>query len=489
MARRPRAHVRAPTSASLPNTLRIPSTSPSLVKTLARLSRASLLDLVLEWLEDGNVSSFPPFLDRQKAARLLYDSIEFDVNDGISSPYPAAGSVEEARSVYTNLQERKGAKREVIDRILEGDWRHGITLRQLAMVDMRYMDEHPSRLRWTAMELTRLDNNNDNIDDPVSGHLPRISASTFLANLQREISPLIKSHYHMTRSSSLPLLFVRIFMTDSPYQYPRQSSELSTDSSKIIYLAFPDSSPFVYTSLASSFPFSSPSFSRSTTAAAVVDTRNLRRIVAEAIPKALSRPHQRYSLRPTALSAKNLSALLALRGPGRSNNANGAFSIFADAVVEGSPLDPRPADSVSPEEYLGDDEREKLDEDVNDTEWPTMPSSSKKRKRAIHSRFGTVGTLSSAPLDRLDVKLLDPPPPSSSSSSTTAAAAAPFNNIDPSRPVLSLTFSGSDVISGIRKLAELGVVDPERMPSWMTGEEAVSVASVRRGKRIVEDDQ
>lgn len=100
----------------------------------------------------------------------------------------------------------------------------------------------------------------------------------------------------------------------------------------------------------------------------------------------------------------------------------------------------------------------------------------KKRKLAVNSRFGTSGSLSSAPLDRFDVRLLDSP--------------SGRNNQEPSedsQPTLSLSFAGNDVISGIRKLAELGIVDAERMPSWMTGEEGVSVAVVHQGRRIAKD--
>lgn len=499
--------IRAPTAASLPNNLRIPSTTPSLVKTFGKLSRTALLDLALEWLDDRNVHVFPPYLESDQVG-------EDSDDDDETNPYAAAQTVDEVRSAYRELQDRKGAKREVIDRILEGDWRHGITLRQLAMADMRYLDDHSSRLRWTALELTRIGTETEGSENTgdLSACLPRIHASTFLKNLQREISPLVKAHYYLARSASLPLVFLRIFVTDSPYQYPRQSPETFTDASKVIYVAFPDTCPFIYTSLASS--------TRSTKAAsaAMTDGRSLRRIVGDAIPKALSRPHERYTLKATALTAKSLSALLALRGPGRSNAANGAFSIFADAVVEGSPLDPRPSNTVSPEEFIDEQQRtgsntrngSKKDETIPDdsstrereshrksttrTKKPnTRPAVldetdtvSKKRKLAVYSRFGTSGTLSSAPLDRLDIRMLDLPNVENEVPSLVDHDEDNNNNSD-SPPVISLTFSGTDVVSGIRKLAELGIVDPERMPSWMTGEEGVSVAAIRNGKRIFRD--
>ncbi|PLN78581.1 CHL4-domain-containing protein [Aspergillus taichungensis] len=489
---RPRAF-RAPTTASIPSNLRIPSTTQALVKSLGKLSRQSLLDLVFEWLEDRNVQSFRPYLEQDEADAMDEDELK---------PYPAEPTIDDVRNAYQELQVRKGGKREVIDRILEGDWRHGITLRQLAMVDLRYMDDHPSSLRWTALELARIDatirGDASSLPD-VSACIPRIHASTFLHNLQQQIAPLVKAHFYLARSRALPLTFLRIFTSNSPYQHPRQPPESLTDSSRVIYVAFPDSCPFIYTSIASSPSGPKSNNTAPTTQALPTDARTLQRIVRDAVPKALSLPQQRYTLKATSLTAKNLEALLKLRGPGRSNQANGTFSIFADAVLEGSPLDPRPSNTVTPEEHMHqtsslpspDPDKENRARDQQDDPTPTQPTKKqrrqasnkdappipKKRKTAINARFGTSGSLSTAPLDRLDVRLLDPPKGKDDG-----------DNADLVTPAVSLTFSGSDVISGIRKLAEVGIVDPERMPSWMTGEEAVSVALVRGGNRVLKED-
>ncbi|CAG8149331.1 unnamed protein product [Penicillium salamii] len=450
--------VRAPTTASLPNNFRIPSSTPSLTKTLSKLSRQALLDLAFFWLDDQNISSFPPFLQQ--------DDIEG--RDDETLPYPAAETIEEVRQAYKDLQDRKGGKREVLERILEGDWRNGITLRQLAMADLRYMDDHPASLRWTALELSRIGKQPQSPD--WSSSVPRIQAATFVQALQHEISPLVKAHYHLARSTTLPLTFLRIFVVDSPYQLPAQSAEVFADSSRVIYVAFPDSCPFIYTSITTSASKTAPS-----TSSVATDTRTLQRLVRDAIPKALSRPQARFTLNATSLAAKNLPTLLALRGPGRSTASNGAFSIFADAALEGSPLDPRPSNTVTPEEHIGldsgkgDSDREsskrKLAESV------ALSPISKKRHMAIQSRFGTGSALAPAPLDRLDIRLLD----------------RPGRDDEDALPAVSLTFSGSNVIGGLRKLAELGVVDPECIPSWMTGEEGVSVATVRDGRRLKKD--
>ncbi|EQL28043.1 hypothetical protein BDFG_09171 [Blastomyces dermatitidis ATCC 26199] len=556
MARR--VAVRSPTAASLPDSLRIPPTTFSLVKAFGKLSRSSLLDLVLQWLDDKHVKVFPPYLGPGSVA-----NFEEEDEEGLNA-YPPAASVEELRAIYEELRDRKGGKREVIDRILEGDWRHGISLRQLAMVDMRYIEDHPVGQRWTALQLVPIeaDSAQPQSGGDISTTFPRFHSSTFLQSIQHEISALVKAHYHTYRSKTLPLTFFRIFVVDSPYQQPRQSPYIFTDSSRIIYLAFPDSTPYIYSSQLSS---PSPSGAKATAAASsnalTTDARTLRRLVNHAIPKALSRPQERYTLKPTSLTAKSLQTLLALRGPGRTNSANGAFTVFADAVVEGCPLDPRLPQSVAPENYNthtehkfgyteGGKENEPLPQQHGKSAASTLPTTmgktkmpfqqsggvitnvetlqlAKKRKLAVGSRFGTAGgqrippgvSTSSASLftkqpkydnapppppphhqsvpalDRLEIHLQDPPIPrhrgdggeddhgDNEDDDDNVAVDNEDDNYQTRPSTLTLTFSGSNVIAGLRELAELGVIDPARMPSWMTGEEGVSVAIVKGGRR------
>ncbi|KAI7978610.1 hypothetical protein EIK77_006945 [Talaromyces pinophilus] len=471
--------IRAPTTSSLPNNLRIPSNTPSLVKALGRLSRQSFLDLIFIWLSPKNVELYPPFLNQ--------NSNDNDTPDQDESPYLAADSVEEIREAYEEMRQRKGGKREVIDRVLEGDWRHGITLGQLAMVDIQYLEDHPKAQTWSAFRLGLVDKKRQLGETEEGGDLlaclPRLHAATFLSNLQREIAPMVKAHYHLARSKAYALIYLRIFITDSPYHQPRHGAGTYLDSARILYIAFPDSSPYVYTSMsASTGTRTGPS-----AAPLMNDPRALRGIVRDALPKALSKKNERYKLEATALTAKSLETMLALRGAGRTNEANGAFSIFADAVLEGTPIDPRQATTVAPEEYLATEDQENAPSDQQDLKrkgsdphnGKAASPATKRRKLTVLSRFGISGTSSSqALLNRLDIRLQDRPGVEEDDDNDEDSDAGD------GQYTMSLSFTGNNVIAGFRKLAELGVVDPNRMPSWMTGEEGVSSAKIRGGKRV-----
>lgn len=104
-----RTRVVVPTTAALADGDRLPSTSPAVIRTLSKISRPALLSLVLEWLSDDYQPICAPYLVERE-----------EDDEGVL--YPAARSVEDLREFYQELQARKGVKKEVVDRVVEGDW-------------------------------------------------------------------------------------------------------------------------------------------------------------------------------------------------------------------------------------------------------------------------------------------------------------------------------------------------------------------------------
>ena len=68
------------------------------------------------------------------------------------------------------------------------------------------------------------------------------------------------------------------------------------------------------------------------------DAKSLQNLVIDALPKAISKPRERYSLKPTSLSARSLDALVTMRGSSGGLGASGGWSLFANNMVEPSPL-------------------------------------------------------------------------------------------------------------------------------------------------------
>ncbi|KAI0870491.1 centromere protein Chl4/mis15/CENP-N [Hypoxylon argillaceum] len=552
-----------PTTARLPSSLRVNPANPSIIKALSRLSRSSLLSLVLDWLDPINQSLCPPLLREHLSDADDEDEFESDLS-------PPAYSLAELRELYADMQARKGSRREVVDRILEGDWRKGLSLYQLAMTDLQYLYDHPGTLKWACYKIQRLqtpgheddvdpDRNYDKIDK-MAMHVPRFHPSTFLQNLQAEVLPDVKAHYNFDRPKGLPLLLLRIFVIDSPYNTDLAVSAASGstsstartvtsfDASRTIYVAFPDASPHIFVSK-----------SQSAGPTTQAETRSLRALVVEGIPKALSRPRERYALKAVNLQTKNLDAMLSLRGPGRSNAASGGWGIYAsDKAADAhthSPLNP-----LLPTPPLSDDtaeEDDRVDRAASSRETitrkrtlhPEVAEEEKQRKRArlvAQARFGDNAKIDDGKgIERVDILIEDPFPISaremgdeSDDQDDEEPARRPKgrrSGVDASllqeaerdedegedpeehrrdrnqeinssgegptrgtgrqaregdrdrekwawRPNVRLSLHGSHVFAGIRQLVEAGLIDGERMPGWMTGEDGVTMGAVRSGR-------
>lgn len=531
-----KSKISVPVTAALDHTLRLSPTDPDAVRALSKLSRPSLLSLTLNWLAPKHLPLCRPFLEQ-----------DLDEYDSLESPYDLADTVDEVREAYTELRGRKGGKREVLDRILEGDWRKGITLYQLAMAEIQHLLDHPTSLKWNALLLSKVkmsdatSKSNQSQADDSAHHLPRFNAQAFLLNLQKEVSPLAKAHYHIMRVSSMSITILRIYLHESPYATQRSlqsrtanvSSSASAESSRSLFFVFPDGSPYVHVSLGPTAAATATSISQ--------EGRSLRKLVLDALPKALSRPTARYELKTTALSARSLTSLLHLRGAGRTNAAQGGWSIFAEdsfgpgaleyAVLPRKRKSTDPPPDADPADHAADDK-----ENANPAApgkarrggglAPVAPAPlsprTKRRRLVAEGRFGSSAREGDGRgIERFEVRIDDPFP-------ATPAAAAPSPDAAPAAvvevaagkkrgrkartsllesvsaggtgssgtgkaaaaqwaPDVRITIHGPHVFAGIRQLVEAGVVDGERMPGWMTGEAGVSVGVVREGRMLTRE--
>jgi central kinetochore subunit Mis15/CHL4 len=491
----------APDYKNIPHSHRLPVSHREVQRTFTKLSRQSLVSLAQQWLSKKNRDFCKPFL--------LSDRNDEDDEDD-EEVYEPAQSYEELQETYRELAARKGGRREVLDRILEGDWRTGISMYQLATAEIQYLLDHPNALRWTAKRLTKIAKARSAATDLVvtndSDHLPRFQAQTFMSNLARELTPLMKAHYLITRIKTSPMTILRVYIHDSPYSTEGSLAVdvNSADSAKSVFFVWPNGSPFVYSSLV-------------TLTGQVVgdDGRHLRDIVQQAIPKAFSRPSARYQLTSTNFTTKSLEALLTYRGPGKSNAATGGWSIFQDHSFSQNALD-----FITTQKGDGQ-EKSTSNKPTNGVvkSGPGRPKraaenaetpEAKRRKEIAAGRFGTSAQPDDGQgLERFEVRIDDPFPSSAGSNGVqrdgntpnpelqtanrgrrgrpslldrTAEDLQDIQNDEGWVPSVRVTFQGTHVFAGIRSLVEEGIVDGEKMPGWMTGEAGVTIGTVRAGR-------
>lgn len=501
------AGISVPTTARLPSSLRLSASNATAVKLLGRLSRSSLITLALDWLRDGSGSLSGPYLRGEEDDE---DQDDF---------YPPAQSLEELREVYDQLEARKGSKREVLDRILEGDWRHGLTLYQLAMADLQHLYDHPTSQKWSAYRIVPLQRVSTDAEshepakvDKESLVIPRFHPSTFVQNLQAHVLPDVKAHYNYDRPKDLAMLLLRIFILDSPYNTSLAVSSGGGDrlaanfeSSRTIFIAFPDASPHIYISK-----------SQVVGPVSAGETKSLRSLVIEGVPKALSRPRERYTFKSTNLTTRNMQELLHRRGSGRANTSGGGWSVYADEKKKESPLDtilPTPPLSETEEPQRGALESRKR---AVSPETEKEERATKRARLVALARFGGSARIDDGKgVERVDIVMEDPYPKSSAADNIRQdeeeedsdqaaarkrskggrrseidvvleqeAASHEEDNLEPEtwKPNIRLTFHGPHVFAGMRQLVEAGVIDGKRMPGWLTGEDGVTVGAVRHGR-------
>ena len=543
-----------PTTAPLASTLRIDPSSPFVLRILSRLSRPSLLTLANDWLAYGSSALSGPYLCRPRDRRGTSsddqaeddnlprdhghddsdddeddDDDDGDDDDGCrdmdpSDLYPPMRNISALRDHYASLRARKGTRKELVDRIVEGDWRHGLSLYQIAMADLQYLLDHPGSQRWTAYRIVAHkvelgadpeDDAPSTIADGQSLVVPRFHPSTFLRNLQNQVLPDVKVHFQFYRHPELPLLLLRVFVLESPYNAVLGSTAAGAsdlEASRIVYIAFPDASPHIY--------ISKPQAQASAASGGSAESKSLQMLLARGIPQALSRPRQRFGLAHTGLTTRNLSELLERRGSGRTNCAAGGWTIYADEMGLGGKQE-SPLDTVQPTPPLSEMDDRDVPRSGKRAVSPATEHERRAAKKAVvdaRRRFADSARIDDGKgVERLDVVIEDPFPDGFIDSRADGgqehdeeeqaqrrdgrrqggeidmATGGQGDDVDGDynvrqetrrswRPHVTIAFQGPHVFAGIRQLVEHGIIDGRRMPGWMTGEEGVTSGRVEDGR-------
>ena len=254
-------HCSTSTTCAPPHNLAV---MPSAVaKSLSRLSREKLIDLCATWSKS---SKCDPYLSSTR------DRIEYEEGDYLHEP---ASTRQDLNSLYDGLKDDTSnvghlSKRDIIDRIVDGDWRRGLSYEQLASIDFANLEENDTALRWSALKLVPLDSRSEHRQRPekrrksehtlstnVAPRYPQIAPAIFVQNLRHHISPLVKAHYHVHRMEALQLSIVRLYLTSNTPFAPLsvnvpQQGKAATDSARTMFIALPDSCPYVYVSISGS---------------------------------------------------------------------------------------------------------------------------------------------------------------------------------------------------------------------------------------------
>src|SRR4051794_1120561 len=110
----PPAKLSVPDNNNIPHAHRLPVTHRDVARTFNKLTRQSLISLAQQWLSKKN----------RDFCRPHFGSDEDE--EQVDQMYEPAHSYEELQEMYKAMAARKSGRKEVMDRILQGDWRDGI---------------------------------------------------------------------------------------------------------------------------------------------------------------------------------------------------------------------------------------------------------------------------------------------------------------------------------------------------------------------------
>lgn len=166
-----------------------------------------------------------------------------------------------------------------------------------------------------------------------------------------------------------------------------------------------------------------------------------------------------------------------------ATGSNGGWTIYKPEGDDG--IDKNPLNT------LASRRRRQQDDDSSDRSSDTSKDREEtKRRKIAEGRFGISGRIDDrAALERVQFHVRDQFPQLVMKDISSSADNNPENDEQPWlakdwRPAVSIVLEGTHVFAGVRTLVEEGIIDGNKMPGWMTGEEGKSIGIVRDGKVV-----
>lgn len=464
----------------LPNTY-IPVLPKKVLNSiLARLTRSSLLELMIIWPKLLNTQ---PHLDKGQnkyKQKELNKKVLQEVNE-----------IKHATSKYP--------KRKIIDKLLFEYWSNGLNLLQLSQVDCQLLVDRPNAYHWILS--TVKDMNNKEV--PVL-----LNPKNFLDLLAKELNLLYMTYIYVCRHPVFPLIIVRIQVFDlQPINTSNNVNRPHISSHRPYFLAVPMNSPHIIHSTGNDI------------VAKIVLQAVERNIPQD--PRNILRLETSSSLKPI----RSLESMHILHGNSRFGNSLGIWTPYADATVDMLPLAPLEKHNLLQEKSNSENRDE---EDNDDTDMKKLkllanlrfkgsmdgklksemlfddikrPGKLRKRKNRMYD-----SNLNSSDDEELTMDLKSNKNEYSSIAPiqyaeflikdeiNTNARGESMNLVDQNEinddkfSLITMKLTGLDVFAGLHEISTKTtnkndkIIDPATIPCWLTGEEGASCGIIKEGK-------
>lgn len=420
-------------SNALRNTF-VPKRSPVVQsRILARLTTDSLLNLCLLWC------SMPITAPRPSESQL--EELGISKADYIKEFIDDIKEFKEKRTI---------TKRRIIDRLLVDYYPFGLNLLQYAQIDSQLIVEKQQGFLWQVSKLI----NTNSQPEVLNLHSPQL----FLENLVKNLSKYYMNHIYISTHPHYPLTIIRIQLFDIvSSQINSQNLSLSTTNSlvsrKPFLLALPANSPNIIHS-----PLSPQ------------DNTGL--MILQSISSSLSTSQKQVRIQTGDHGVlKSLESLHIIHGNSRFANMLGVWAPYADGKIDISPFDDVENHQVLQKmEFVGDQDFERIArlrfkgtlDELGSEKLYEDNAPRKKRKNNDELRNIDKNEYSSlTPVQYVEFEIK--------------------NEFKSQKPTLKLKFQGNDVFGGLHELCASGLINPETIPGFLTGEEGLQSGKVDDG--------
>ncbi|ODV94978.1 hypothetical protein PACTADRAFT_59656 [Pachysolen tannophilus NRRL Y-2460] len=446
----------------------IPQTIPLVTsKILLKLNRNSLFDLCLFWCKWSTIT------------RPLKNPDEV---------------YQEILEMQQKLSSSK-SKRKLIDNILSEYWSKGLNLLQISQIDIQNLIDKPLNFNnWCSMTAKTTHNSKNFIIN--------LNSQKFLNDLIKNLSNLYLSHIYISKHPHYPLILIRIQVFDysiSPAYSGGKRHKHIIVSRRPFFLAIPLNSPHIIHSIENENDLVSS-------------------LVLQSIENCLSNSIRQVRLfkDDDESSVKTLETMFLFKGNSRFSNCLGSWAPYADGTVDISPFGKTTDHFEVNKSRIYDDSTVVGNENENmalierrkianlrfkGTELPLeserlfeddRPLRKKIKKSIAAKNEDDEGEgenddvedneeqqeepkinpyKSIAPVQSVHFKLKYLQPATELAAEMEAEAEPEIEHgREAEGPSIDIRMDGNDVFGGLHELAVKGILDPVKMPGWLTGE-------------------
>lgn len=374
------------------------------------------------------------------------------------------------------LKAKKAKRRTVAMKILLEYWPQGLNLFQLAQLDCHLIIYRPNSYYWKSS--TAWNTKDEKM-------LLQIDPCNFISSLERDLAKLYMSHFYICEHPELPLIMCRVQLFDLNNEFLISSKHQPNDDTSLPEVVVD------YTELAKkktvsrkpyylNFPLNSATIIHSP------DTDLYSQLILQSVQRTISQ-RELLTLKPNEENpVRSLNSMHILHGVSRLANCLGTWASYANTNIEISPLDkPEKHKIVRGSVILDDESRSeeaaknaRMEKAMIRFKGSTNGVQSRKAYEAkrFNQRIYKLGTEEKVSMEEQITSKYE---------SIIPVEKVQFwlkeTHNDEQIGTICIKLQGKDVFGGLHELCDKGMIDVNKIPGWLTGENGIDSGTIVDG--------